>query len=158
MAAGMPIAHCAMRSHALGSNGDGSTGEDAGHPRHQPSEDVMKKSMLMVATLLTFATAGSARAADLITAPLLAHQNDLVTCQVINVGKTAVDLKVDLIDPATGSIFGPAVCAGTGTGGTCVLALGVGADRLVYCRVSPAQKKNVRAALQINGGAAAVAQ
>lgn len=118
----------------------------------------MKKSILLAASLLTLASTGSARAADFITAPLLVHQNDLITCQAINVGNTAVDLKVDLIDPATGSVFGPAVCAGTGTGGTCVLALGAASDRLIYCRVSPAKKKNIRAALQVNGGAAAVAQ
>lgn len=118
-----------------------------------------KKSMwIAAAALLTLASAGTARAADMVTAPLLVHANDLVTCQVINVGKTAADLKVDLIDPATGSVFGPAVCAGTGTGGTCVLALAASQDRLIYCRVAPNKKRNVRAALQVNGGAAAIAQ
>jgi hypothetical protein len=43
-------------------------------------------------------------------------------------------------------------------GGACILAYGPSSDRIVYCRVSPAKKKNVRAALQVNGGAAAVAQ
>ena len=119
---------------------------------------ITKKSILVAAALLTFATAGRAHAADFITAPLLVHQNDLVTCQAINVGNTVADLKVDLIDTATGSVFGPAVCAGTGTGGACILAWGAPADRIVYCRVSPGKKKNIRAALQINGGAAAVAQ
>lgn len=118
----------------------------------------MKKSILLAASLLAIAWAGSACAADLVTPPLLVHAGDLVTCQIINVGKTAADLKVDLIDPAVGSVFGPAVCAGTGTGGTCTLALGVGSDRLIYCRVAPGKKKNVRAVLQVNGGAAVVPQ
>ena len=117
-----------------------------------------KKSILVAATLLTLAATGSARAADFITAPLLVHQNDLVTCQAVNVGNTAADLKVDLIDTAAGSVFGPGVCANTGTGGACVLALVASSDRIIYCRVSPAKKKNIRATLQISGGAAAVAQ
>ena len=118
----------------------------------------MKKSLLVVTSLLSLAWAGNVRAADLVTAPLLAHAGDLVTCQAVNLANTTMDLKVDLIDTAGGSVFGPAVCAGTPTGGTCILALGAGSDRLIYCRVSPAKKKSVRATLQIGGGAAAAAQ
>ncbi|MBY0276396.1 hypothetical protein K2Z84_13705 [Candidatus Binatia bacterium] len=119
---------------------------------------ITKKSILLAATLVTLAAPRGARAADLVTAPLLVHQNDLITCQAVNVGNTAVDLKVDLIDVAAGSVFGPAVCASTGTGGACLLELGAASDRLIYCRVSPAKKKNIRAILQVNGGAAAAAQ
>ena len=119
----------------------------------------MKKSISMLGALVVFAWGGSARAADFITAPLLVRPGELITCQALNVGDKTMDLTVDLIAVGTGSIFGPATCP-TGSGASCGLAFIPGApnDQLVYCRVSPGKKKNVRAVLQVNGGASAVAQ
>ena len=119
----------------------------------------MKKSLLMVGGLVGLLWGGDVRAADFFTAPVLVRQNELVTCQALNIGKNSADLTVELIDTAVGSIFGPATCP-TLTGGTCGLASVSGSadDRLVYCRVAPGKKKNVRAAIQVNGGGAAPAQ
>jgi hypothetical protein len=122
-------------------------------------ENVMKKSISMLGALVVLAWGGSAGAADFITAPLLVHPGELITCQATNVGSKTTDLKVDLIAVGFGSIFGPATCP-TGSGGACLQAYVPGApnDQLVYCRVSPGKKKDVRAVLQVNGGASAVAQ
>ena len=119
----------------------------------------MKKRAMLVGGLLALVCGAEVRAADLVTAPVLVRQNELVTCQALNVGPKAMSLSVDLIDSATGSIFGPVNCP-TFEGGTCGLASVSGAapDRLIYCRVSAGKKRGVRATIQVNGGASAVAQ
>jgi hypothetical protein len=121
----------------------------------------MKKRAMIVGALLALVCGAEARAADFVTAPLLVRQNELVTCQGLNIGSASkvMDITVDLIDGASGSIFGPATCP-TLQGGTCILAAvnATGVDRLIYCRVSPGKKRSVRATIQINGGAGATAQ
>ena len=118
----------------------------------------MKKSLSMLGALVVLAWGGSVRAADFVTAPLLVHAGEQITCQALNVGSKTMDLKVDLFAVGYGSIFGTATCP-EGSGGACVLNFVNGAnDVLVYCRVSPGKKKDVRAVLQVNGGASAIAQ
>ena len=118
----------------------------------------MKKSISMLGALVVFAWGGSARAADFITAPLVVHPGEQITCQALNIGSKTMDLKVDMFAVGYGSIFGPSTCP-VGAGGACGLVFVNGAnDVLVYCRVSPGKKKDVRAVLQVNGGASATAQ
>jgi hypothetical protein len=119
----------------------------------------MKKIALMVGSLAAL-VCGEVRAADFFTAPVLVRQNELVTCQAMNVGITTLDVMVDLIEAGKGSVFGPANCVGTVTGGGCVLASASAApeDRWIYCHVTPGKKKNIRAIIQVSGGAAVAAQ
>lgn len=120
----------------------------------------MKKSAMLAGVLMALVGGAEVRAADLYTAPILVHQNELVTCQALSVGTKPTDLTVDMIDAAAGSVFGPATCGPVLKGGSCLLASVSGGpdDRLIYCRVSGATKRTVRGAIQVNGGASAVAQ
>ena len=118
----------------------------------------MKKTLMMVGSLMALVCGAEARAADFWTAPVLVHANESVTCQAVNIGATTLDITVDLIDPAVGSVFGPANCTQQGPGGGCFLVLATGYDRWVYCHVTPGKKRNVRATLQVSTGASAVAQ
>jgi len=62
---------------------------------------------------LASGAANNVRAADFFTAPVLVRQNELVTCQAMNIGITTLDVMVDLIEAGKGNVFGPANCVGT---------------------------------------------
>lgn len=100
-------------------------------------------------------------AADLVTAPILVRQNELVSCQVVNVGTKPVDLSAELFDTVVGSIFGPGGgCPASGQNSFCIQTSVSGApeDRWVFCRVKPGKKKAVRGSITSSGGASAPAQ
>jgi hypothetical protein len=121
----------------------------------------MSMGRWLVAPIAAMAFAAQAQAAaDLVTAPVLVRQNEVVSCQVVNAGTKAVDLSVELFDTVVGSIFGPGVCAGSGQNGLCIQSSVSGAaeDRWVFCRVQPGKKKAVRGAITTSGGASASAQ
>jgi hypothetical protein len=121
----------------------------------------MRRHLFLIGALAAVLGSGSAQAASaFFTAPILVRQNELVSCQVVNVGTKAVDLSVELFDTVVGSIFGPGPCPASGSGGICIQSSQSGAaeDRWVYCRVEPGKKKAVRGAITSSSGASAVAQ
>jgi hypothetical protein len=121
----------------------------------------MSKGIWLAAPLAALAFAAQAQAAaDLVTAPVLVRQNEVVACSVVNAGSKPVDLSVELFDTVVGSIFGPGLCNGAGTNGMCIQSSVSGAaeDRVVFCRVKPGKKKAVRGAITTSGGASATAQ
>jgi hypothetical protein len=121
----------------------------------------MSMGRWLAAPIAALAFAGPAQAAkDLVTAPVLVRQNELVSCAVVNVGSKPVDVSVELIDTVVGSIFGPGPCNAVGTNGVCVQSSASGAaeDRWVLCRITPGKKKSLRGAVTVSSGASAGAQ
>jgi len=108
----------------------------------------MRISRSAILAALALGTASAAWAgSDIASGVIGVAANGAVTCSVVNVGPSPMDMELNIYRPSFGPVGPPATCAGVGIDERCAIgyAAQFGAD--VYCRATVGSRKQVRGTL-----------